>query len=98
MLEIGGPEKLSFRELMELVNEHTGNHTPAINIPYVAANFIGMFSRFFPKPIITNDQISMLKVHNIVENPSDIFQKLNISPTSIELIIPEYLKIYKNTA
>lgn len=95
IIELGGPNKYSFKDMMELVNEYTNKNSYIITIPYVAANFIGIFSSFLPKPPITNDQISMLYTDNIVEKENTILQDLGIIPTSVEHIVPTYMRVYK---
>ena len=98
IIEVGGPNVLNFRELLELVNKYTGKNAFIVSVPYFIGNFIGIFSRLFPKPLITNDQITMLKIDYIVEEESTIFDSLAIEPTPVEHIVPEYLRVYKNYA
>lgn len=98
IIEVGGPNVLNFKELLELVNKYTDKNALIISVPYFIANFIGIFSRLFPKPLITNDQITMLKIDNIVEEESTIFTSLAIEPTPVEHIVPEYLRVYRNYA
>ena len=47
--------------------------------------------QLFPKPLITTDQIEMLKEDNVVSNNYGTLRDLNIEPTTIESILPHYI-------
>ena len=49
------------------------------------------FLQMFPNPILTCDQVELLKYDNIVSNDANQFKQLGIKPKSAELILPEYL-------
>ena len=53
------------------------------------------FFELFPKPLLTQDQIKLLEVNNIVLNANNDLKSLKINPTSLEMVLPDYLKRFK---
>jgi NADH dehydrogenase len=89
--ELGGPRVYSFRELMELMRDVTGQNFKLINVPYWAANIKAFFLEFMPRPLLTRDQIQLLKIHNVATAGAGGFRDLRISPTALEVILPSYM-------
>lgn len=91
--ELGGPDIYSFEDLMKLtLRSINKNKKPILKIPYFLANLMAFFIEFMPQPLITRDQIKLLKVDNKVQKKSMGFSSLKITPRSIKKIVPEYLK------
>ncbi len=69
--EIGGPETLSYRELVTIIAHVMGTKKPKIKIPFPLitslARLLGRFS-WFP---ITEDEITMLRDGNYVRDPKE---------------------------
>ena len=93
--ELGGPNIYTFKEIMEFILDTTGRKRPLIPLPFVFATTIGVFTQFMPNPLITPDQVKLLKKDNIVSPKAWSFKKLDIDPHSVELIVPKYLKRYR---
>lgn len=68
--EIGGPDVFSFKQLMELLNQETGRHRLLLPLPFFAASMIAAIAQFSTlvgmQPLLTPDQIILLKSDNIV--------------------------------
>ena len=66
--EIGGPEKLTYKEIVTIIADAMGKRKPSLHIPFVlaetASRVLGGFA-FFP---FTLDQLTMLKEENIVRD------------------------------
>ena len=82
----------SFKELMELIFVVTGQKSILIPLPFKVAMLQAFFLQMFPKPILTCDQVELLKYDNIISKGQNGFKSLGIEPRSVELIIPRYLK------
>lgn len=93
--ELGGPEVLSFREILSYIQEQTGYQRCLVTLPWPMANLIGFFSELLPKPPLTRDQVKLLKQDNVVEAERDGFTALGIKPTAIGQIVPQYLQRYR---
>ena len=77
---------------MELIFVVTGQKSILIPLPFKVAMLQAFFLQMFPKPILTCDQIELLKYDNIISKGRNGFKSLGIEPRSVELIIPRYLK------
>ena len=68
--EIGGPDILSFKQLMELLNQETGRKRLLLPLPFFVASMIAAIAQFSAlfgmQPLLTPDQIILLKSDNIV--------------------------------
>ncbi|MCH2547294.1 MAG: complex I NDUFA9 subunit family protein, partial [Alphaproteobacteria bacterium] len=94
--ELGGPRVYSFREILEYVLTVTKRDRQLINVPYGPAMLLGAMGEFMPTPLITRDQVKMLKFDNVVDREANTFADLGITPTSVEMIVPEYLVRYRS--
>lgn len=99
--EIGGPEVLTFRQCMEEVLKVTRRKRFFINVPWWAARIQGRVLGMLPKPLLTVDQVTLLKTDNVV---SDKAQKdgrtiagIGIRPATLDAILPTYLWRFRET-
>jgi NADH dehydrogenase len=93
--ELGGPETKSFREIMEFVLATIERRRLLVPLPFGIAKLQAYLLQLMPKPMLTPDQVDLLRVDNVV---SDAAQRegrtlagLGIEPTSIEAVVPSYL-------
>ncbi len=49
------------------------------------------FLQMLPKPLLTCDQVTLLKTDNVVSGEADTFDALGISPVAAETVLPTYL-------
>lgn len=89
--ELGGPAVYSFKEIMELLLSEMGRKRFLGPIPFGLAKFYAWFLEFWPKPILTRDQVDLLKRDAVVSPGADGFGDLGIDPVTAESILPTYL-------
>jgi NADH dehydrogenase len=93
--ELGGPEALTFRQLMEYVLATTERRRLLVPVPFGLASFQAAFLGLLPKPPLTRDQVEMLRTDNVVSEAAAregrTFQGLGVEPNAIEAIVPSYL-------
>jgi len=89
--ELGGPENYSFRELMEIMLNEIKKKRLLINIPFNIAKFQSYFLEVFPKPILTVDQVELLKYDNIVSGDYPTLKDLGIEGKTLHSILPKYI-------
>jgi NADH dehydrogenase len=65
-----------------------------LNLPFGIAGLQARLLRFLPEPPLTPDQVELLKRDNVVGQGSLGLAELGISPTPLEVIVPEYLRAY----
>lgn len=93
--ELGGPAVYSFRQIMEMILRETGRKRLLLPYPYFLASFWAWFLEFMPTPLLTRDQVELLKTDNVVSGGLPGMAELGISPTGAEAIIPTYLNRYR---
>jgi NADH dehydrogenase len=97
--EFGGPETFSFRRLMQFVLETIGRKRILLPMPWGAAKLMGSVLGLLPKPLITTDQVEMLKTDNVVSEAARrenrTLEGLGIAPKGIEAVVPSYLYRYR---
>lgn len=87
--DLGGPERYSFRELLELMLHVLGRKRILLPLPGIAAKAMAIFGAALPTPPITLDQLKLLAHDNTVEG--DPFPELFGEPACLEIVLPSYL-------
>ena len=95
IFEFGGPDIFSFKELLQILLKSLNRKRLLIYIPKRGAVLLAKFFQLLPNPLLTEDQIKLLENDNIVLDTNYTFKYLDISPVSLKLIIPDYLKRFK---
>jgi uncharacterized protein YbjT (DUF2867 family) len=93
--ELGGPGVYSFKELLQLILRETGRKRALVPLPFALASLKAMFLQLLPKPLLTLDQVRLLKKDNVVAPTAAGLADLGITPTSVEAVIPSYLWRYR---
>lgn len=89
--ELGGPSVYSFKDVMELLLKHTGRKKFLAPVPFWLASTKAFFLQLLPKPLLTCDQVELLKTDNVVSEDALTFADLDIDPVAAESILPTYL-------
>jgi uncharacterized protein YbjT (DUF2867 family) len=92
--ELGGPAVYSFRELMELLLRETGRRRVLVPLPFSLATVAAFFLEWLPRPLLTRDQVKLLRQDNVVGRGAPDLGTLGVTPSSLELVLPTYLDIY----
>jgi uncharacterized protein YbjT (DUF2867 family) len=89
--ELGGPEIMTFRQILELVLKETHRKRLLVPVPFGLAKFKAFFLGLLPKPLLTVDQVRLLESDNVVGESVDTLRDLGVVPTAAEAILPSYL-------
>ncbi len=96
--ELGGPDTHSFRAFMQIMLEVIRRRRLIVNIPFFAARIIGSVSDFVQSVSlglipaqITADQVRSLRHDNVMTGGTKSLADLDISPTAVEAVLPDYL-------
>jgi NADH dehydrogenase len=94
--ELGGPEVLTMREIMEIILSITDRKRMLVSLPWGLAKFKAMFLQFAPGALkLTPDQVMMLQTDNVVSDAARAagltLEGLGIAPDSMEAVAPQYL-------
>jgi uncharacterized protein YbjT (DUF2867 family) len=93
--ELGGPTIYSFKELMQLILRETGRKRVLVPLPFGIASLKAMFLQLLPNPLLTVDQVRLLRRDNVASTTAAGLSDLGITPTSVEAVIPSYLWRYR---
>lgn len=93
--ELGGPTIYTFKELMQLILRETGRKRVLVPLPFIIATFKAMFLQLLPNPLLTVDQVRLLKKDNVVSPTASGLSNMGITPTSAEAVVPSYLWRYR---
>lgn len=89
--ELGGPAVYSFKDLMQIMLHDTGRSRLLVPVPFFLASIKAFFLQFLPTPLLTPDQVTLLRTDNVVGEGALTLNDLGIVPDSIEAILPSYL-------
>jgi uncharacterized protein YbjT (DUF2867 family) len=93
--ELGGPEVLSFKELMQFLLATIERRRLLVPIPFALAKFQAGFLQFLPKPLLTPDQVELLRGDAIVSETAKregrTLEALGIEPLAMAAVVPLYL-------
>ncbi len=95
IFELGGPEVKSFKELMQFMLATIERRRLLVSIPFALARFQASLLQFMPKPLLTPDQVELLRRDNVVsasaEREGRTLEALGIDPVAIAAVVPSYL-------
>jgi NADH dehydrogenase len=97
--ELTGPKTYSFRELMEFILDTIGRRRLLLPVPWGAARVLGLVLGMLPRPLLTADQVELLKTDNVASEQAlrerRTLEGLGIAPAAIEAVVPGYLYRYR---
>jgi uncharacterized protein YbjT (DUF2867 family) len=94
--ELGGPEVLTMREIMETILAITERRRMLVSLPFGLAKLQALLLQFAPGPLkLTPDQVALLRSDNVVSEAARAagltLEGLGIAADSLEAIAPQYL-------
>jgi uncharacterized protein YbjT (DUF2867 family) len=94
--ELGGPEVLTMREIMEIILATIERQRMLVPLPFGLAKLTSLFLQFAPGPLkLTPDQVALLRSDNVVSDTAKAsgltLEGLGITADSLEAIAPQYL-------
>jgi uncharacterized protein YbjT (DUF2867 family) len=94
--ELGGPEVLTMREIMDIILGITERNRMLVTLPFALAKLQAHLLQFAPGPLkLTPDQVELLRSDNVVSDAAKAagltLEGLGIAPDSMEAIAPQYL-------
>ncbi|WP_425989783.1 complex I NDUFA9 subunit family protein [Afipia sp. DC4300-2b1] len=100
--ELGGPEVMTMREVIEDIVKITYRNTMLVSLPFSLAKFQAFFLQFAPGDMkLTPDQVELLRSDNVVSEAAKAagltLEGLGVTPDSLEAVAPSYLWRYRKT-
>ncbi|MDX2074054.1 MAG: complex I NDUFA9 subunit family protein [Alphaproteobacteria bacterium] len=98
LYELGGAKTYSFKALMDFVQEVLRVKKPMVKLPFGLAMLVAFFAetayKLIPlirRPLLTRDQVRLLKYDNVVSADANTLTDLGVTPQPLETIVPRYL-------
>jgi uncharacterized protein YbjT (DUF2867 family) len=100
--ELGGPEVLTMREIMEIILATIERRRMLASLPFGLAKLQSLLLQFAPGPLkLTPDQVTLLQSDNVVSDAAKAagltLEGLGIQADSLEAIAPQYLWRFRAT-
>ena len=93
--ELGGPRVWTFREILLFILKETHRRRRLVEIPMGVARAQASVAELLPTKPFTRDQLLLLSRDNMVSPGAAGLPELQIAPTPVELVVPEYLLRYR---
>ena len=95
IIEVGGPDTLSFKEILIFLLNELKLKRYFINLPFNLASKLAFFLERIPVKLITRDQVEMLKTDNTVNKKNSYKNFLKYECNSFFIAAKKQLKFYK---
>ena len=93
--ELGGPQVLTMRELIEYVGEATGHVRPLVDIPDPVGRLLARSTGWLPGAPITWDQWLMLRRDNVVSPGAQGMEAFGLPGTPLAAVAEGWLTAYR---
>jgi NADH dehydrogenase len=97
--ELGGPEVLTMKQVMERVLAYAMRKRLLVPIPFWLAKLQAAFLQLLPNPPLTIDQVRLLENDNVVSEEAKrsgrTLEGLGIEPVAVAAIVPDYLEQFR---
>ena len=89
--DLAGPNIRTFRQIFDIILSAKNKKKIYLPIPFFIAEILGFFFSLLPKPLLTSDQIKLLKVDSVSKKGLKNLQKYIKNPRSMEVKVASYL-------
>ncbi|MEQ9112317.1 MAG: complex I NDUFA9 subunit family protein [Rhodospirillaceae bacterium] len=93
--ELVGPTVYTMREILEMICRYTDRSTWIVGLPFWVARIQAVFLQLLPTPLLTPDQVKLLRVDNIADGSKPGLEAFGITPETAESIVPTYLRRFR---
>ena len=100
--ELGGPEVLTMREIIEIILAIIERQRMLVSLPFGLAKLQALFLQFAPGVFkLTPDQVALLRSDNVVSDAAKAagltLEGMGIAADSLEAVAPQYLWRFRKT-
>ncbi len=93
--ELGGPEVLTFRQVLTWILAQTRRNRWLVNVPMGLAALQAAVLERLPGKLLTRDQLVLLGRDNVVGQGVLSLAELGIRPTPVDMVVPQYLARFR---
>lgn len=88
LFELGGPDIMSYREILHLVMAHLGRERPLMPVPFFVWLAVARLLSVLPSPPLTRDQVVLMTQDNLASSAMGSFPDLGLLPHSLRDSLP----------
>ena len=92
IFECGGPRIYSYEDLLRRIAREAGLQPVLLPMPFGIWHALAQLAEWLPHPPVTRNQVELMRHDNVVSAQMPGFGELEISPQSVEHIIPALLR------
>jgi uncharacterized protein YbjT (DUF2867 family) len=93
--ELGGPDVLTNRELVERVLRDTNRTNPILPLPGFVGQVMAFPMGILPKPLVTGEQVTLMQIDNVVSEEATKDKRtlagIGIVPRPLDAVLPSYI-------
>jgi NADH dehydrogenase len=93
--ELGGPDVLSFRAILQMISDLTGRDRPVVPLSDFTSGLLAKMGDILPFMPMNSDQLAMLKLGNICAPGMPGLRELGITPTPLSAFVPEMMQRFR---
>jgi NADH dehydrogenase len=95
--ELGGPEVMSFRAILQMINRETRHNRRLMDVPSGLASLMASAGDVLPFMPMTSDQLAMLGKDNVAGVGMPGLADLGVTPTPMAAFVPAMLERYRSS-
>jgi NADH dehydrogenase len=95
VFELGGPEIVTFAQVMDYVCAVTGRTPLRLSVPFALGAALAAVLEWLPVPPLTRDQLRLLRNDNVVTPGVPGLKELGVTPVPFAAVVPSYLYVYR---
>ena len=97
LVEVGGEDIVSFKEILIKINNELNQKRYLLNLPFTLSKKIAYLAEKMPRPILTRDQVELLKVNNIVNKKLNYKKILKYKAKPFDMMLERQLIKFKKS-
>ena len=91
IFEFGGPDIMSMKEIYRLIMDTLSVKRLLLPMPLSVAATMGFFMQYLPSPIITYDQVKLLRQDNVVSEKQNTLESIGVAKQSVRNILQNFI-------
>jgi NADH dehydrogenase len=93
--ELGGPDVLTNRELVEQVLRGANRRNPILPLPSFVGQLLALPMGILPRPLVTGEQVTLMGIDNVVSAEASTDKRtlegMGITPRPLDAVLPSYI-------
>ena len=91
--ELGGPEILTYRELLETLSRHVGRRPLFVPVPFWVWDLLARATAILERPPVTEGMVALMRRDNVASSDTPGFRDLELQSRPIKAALPDYLDL-----